>query len=50
MGGFNIINDISKRVTLVQFVDMVENVNNEMSISGNWIFYSNYEKSILLGK
>ena len=41
---FDIINDISEYITLVQLVDTVVNVNHAVSISGFWIYYLNYEK------
>ena len=45
---FDIINDISKNVTLVKLMDTLGNVNHAISIVGNWIFDSNYEKSLCL--
>ena len=43
---FDILNDISEDVTLVQFMDSLGNVNHAISILGHWIFYSNYEKAL----
>ena len=43
-GGGYIINDISEHVTLVQFMDMVGDVDPAVSISVSWIFHSNDEK------
>ena len=41
---FDILNDISENVTLVKLMDSIGNVNNDISIVGNWIFNSNYKK------
>ena len=41
---FDILNDISEDVTLVQLMDSPGNVNNAISILGHWIFDSNNEK------
>ena len=41
-GGFDILNDISERFTLVKFMDTVGNLNHAVSIVGHWIFYSDY--------
>ena len=49
-GALEILNTISEHVTLVQFMDTVGNVNNAVSISGNWILDSNDEKALLLAK
>ena len=43
---FDILNDISENVTLVQLMDSLGNVNHAISILGHWIFYSNYKKAI----
>ena len=45
---FNILNDISENVTLVQLMDSLVNVNHAISIVGYWIFESNYEQAICL--
>ena len=45
---FNIINDISEDITLVQLMDSLVNVNNSISIVGHWIFDSNYKKALCL--
>ena len=37
---FDIFDDISEHVTLVQLMNMVENFNHEVSISGCYINYS----------
>ena len=44
-GTFDILNDISKNVILVQLTDYLVNVNYTISIVSYWIFDSNYEKS-----
>ena len=35
---FDILNDISENVTLVQLMDSLGNVNRAISIVGTWIF------------
>ena len=45
---FDILNDISEDVTLVQLMDSLVNVNHAISIVGYWIFDSNYNKSLCL--
>ena len=42
--------DISANVTLVQLVDSLGNVNHAISVVGNWIFESNYEKALVLNR
>ena len=49
-GLFYITKNISEHVKLVQFVYTVGNVNHAVSIAGNWIFYSNDEKSLPLSR
>ena len=49
-GLFDILNDISKYVTLVQLLDKFGDVSNAVSIARNWIFYSNLQKSTFIGK
>ena len=39
-GVFDIIDDISENVTLIQLMDSIVNINHEMSIVGYWIFDS----------
>ena len=41
---FYILNNISEHVTLVKLIDSIENVNNDISIVGYWIFGYNSEK------
>ena len=45
---FDILNDSSGYVTLVQLMDSLGNVNCAISILVNWIFYSNNKKSLCL--
>ena len=45
---FDIRNDISEYVTLVQLMDSLENVNHAISVVGYWIFDSNEEKDLCL--
>ena len=41
-GDFDILNEISENVTLVQLMDTLVNLNHAISIVGYWIFDSNY--------
>ena len=45
---FNIFNNTSEHVTLVQLMGYIGNVNHNISVVGYWIFDSNYEKKIVL--
>ena len=45
---FDILNDISENVTLVQLMVSLGNVNRAFSIVGHWIFDSNYKKVLCL--
>ena len=47
---FDILNDISENVTLVQFMDSLGNVNHAIIIVGHWISDSNYKKALCLTK
>ena len=47
-GTFDILNEISKNVTLVNLIYTLGNVNHDFSIVGYWIFDSTYEKSLHL--
>ena len=47
---FEIINDISEYINLVQLLDTVGNFIHSVSISGNRIFDSNYIKALALAK
>ena len=50
MGDYNILEDIIANVTLVQLMDSIVNVNHAISVVGNWIFDSNYERALVLNK
>ena len=45
---FDILNNISEDVTLVQLMDSLGNVNHDIIIVGCWMFYSDYDKSLCL--
>ena len=47
-GSYDILIDICEHVTLVQLMDYLGNMNNDISVVGYWIFYLNYEKTLLL--
>ena len=47
-GYFGILNDISDNVTLVKLINTLVNVNDDISIVGYWIFYSNYKQALCL--
>ena len=49
-GYFNILNDISKNITLVQLMHPLGNMNYAISVIGYWIFDSNYEKPLVLNR
>ena len=42
--------NISANATLVQLMDSLVNVNHAISVVGNWIFDSNYEKALVLNR
>ena len=46
----NFLEDISANVTLVQLMDSLGNLNHAISVVGNWIFDSNYEKELVLNR
>ena len=48
MREYKILEDISANVTLLQLMDSLGNVNHDISVVGNWIFDSNYEKHLYL--
>ena len=50
MGDYKILEDISAKFTLVQLMDLIGNVNHAISVVGNWIFDSNYERALILNK
>ena len=43
---FNILNEISKHVTLVQLMYYIGNANHAISVVGSWIFELNHEKHL----
>ena len=47
---YKILDYISANFTLVQLMDSLVNVNHAISVVGNWIFDSNYEKSLVLNR
>ena len=47
-GAFDILNDVSENVSLVQLMDTLGDLNHAISIVGYWIFESNYEKALHL--
>ena len=49
-GDYKILEDISANVTLVQLMDSLGNVNHAISVVGNWIFDSNYERALVLNR
>ena len=49
-GNYDIFNDITKNVTLVQLMDSLGDVNNAICVVGSWIFDSNYEKALVLNR
>ena len=50
MREYKILEDISENVTLVKLTDSLGNVNHAISVVGNWIFDSNYEKALVLNR
>ena len=46
--GFDILNDISEDITLLQLKESLGNVNNDISVVGHWILDSNYKKALCL--
>ena len=47
-GDFDILNEISENVTLVQLTNTIGNVNHDISIVGYCIFDSNYRQALFL--
>ena len=47
---YKMLEEISENVTLVQLMYLLGNVNHAISIVGNWIFDSNYEKALVLNR
>ena len=50
MGDSKILEDIGANVTLVQLMDSLVNVNHAISVVGNCIFESKYEKALVLNR
>ena len=50
MREYKILENISENVTLVQLMDSLGNVNHAISFVRNWVFDSNYEKSLILNR
>ena len=50
MGEYKILEDISENFTFVQLIDLLGNLNRAISVVGNCIFDSNYEKALVLNK
>ena len=50
MGDYKILEDIGDNVTLVQLMDSLGNVNHAISVVGNWIFESKYERELVLNR
>ena len=50
IGDYEIFEDISANVTLVQLMDSLGNVNHAISVVGSWIFESNDERALVLNK
>ena len=48
MREYKILEYISANFTLVQLMDSLGNLNHAISVVGNWIFDSNYEKALVL--
>ena len=44
------LEDISANVTLFRLMDSLGNVNHDISVVGNWIFESKYEKALVLNR
>ena len=49
-GEYDILENISANVTLVQLMDLLGNLNHAISVVGSWIFDSNDEISLVLNK
>ena len=50
MGEYEILEDISADVNLVQLMDSLGNMNHAISVVGSWIFDSNDERTLVLNK
>ena len=49
-GEYDILENISANVTLVQLMDSLGNLNHTISVVGSCIFDSNYEIALVLNK
>ena len=47
---FDILNDITENITVVQLMDSLVNLNHDIIIVGHWIFDSNYKKERCLAQ
>ena len=47
---FDILNNISEYITLVQLKYFIVNVNHSVSVVGDWIVYSNFENILTLNE
>ena len=45
--GFDILNNISEDVKLVNLMGQLGNMNHDISVVGYWIFDSNYKKALV---
>ena len=50
MSSYDILKYISEYVTLLQLMCPLGHVNHAISVVGYWIFYSNYEKVLVLNR
>ena len=50
MGDYEILEDISANSALFQLMDSLVNVNHDISVVGNWIFDSKYERALVLNR
>ena len=50
IGFYNILEDISENITLVQLMYSLGNVNYAISVVGYWVFDSNYKKALVLNR
>ena len=48
MVDYKSLEDVSANFTLVQLIDLIGNVNHAISVVGNWIFDSNYDRALVL--
>ena len=49
-GEYKIMENISANVTLVKLMDSLGDVKHAISVVGNWIFDSNYDKALVLNR